>query len=213
MLSKFASFLILALMEMAILIGAMIIIPLAFIYFGLIIASFVLMAFVAMFFGVLFLYAIKGLPQETFVEQVYSEGVKLPRRVIIADSEGTITFNEMGDLVRTQYGSLFFYGHPLFGRRRILWINQLNNKEILNPIIYLRGVQHFVGNGIQYIETDHPVYVKGKSLDYASIRLGIAADEQLSRIDSFVAAAVLSNPQQLKQKGSAIDITNMLPKD
>jgi len=121
-------------------------------------------------FGILAFYFFKIVPVEEFFTSVWELGTPMPKMVIIKDAKhpDLVWFKEMGELIMTNIGGFFFYGHPFFGARKILLINSLRSEEVIPQFIVINGVPRFKSK-ILYIETEHPVVVKGKPATYEDL--------------------------------------------
>lgn len=184
----------------------------SFIYLGFIPAIIFLFLTVAAGFAIILKFLVRSIPPDTFMERIVSESMLVPRQVIIRDpkNKNFIYFNQQGELVRTQYGTFFFYGHPFINPKKTLIINSLNSKEMDTPLITIDGRLEYHGREL-YVETMHPLYVKNNPMSYEDIKLRIASDDVLQNISDFVKQVFMINPKNLDKKTKPSDISDMLP--
>jgi len=152
-------------------------------------------------FGILAFYFFRVVPVEEFFNSVWELGTPMPKMVIIKDAKhpDLVWFKEMGELVMTNMGGFFFYGHPFFGQRKILLINSLRSEEAIPQFIVINGVPRFKDK-ILYVETEHPVIIKGKPATYEDlIEQKTGADIIIQMADN-VRKAVGGNINFIKEK-------------
>ncbi|MEM3264559.1 MAG: hypothetical protein QXH07_01220 [Thermoplasmata archaeon] len=184
----------------------------SFIYLGFVVAIIFLFLTFAGGLAIILKFLVKRVPADTFMEAIATEAKLIPRQVIIRDpkNKNFIYFNEKGDLVRTQYGTFFFYGHPFINPKKVLIINSLNSKEVEYPSIIIDGRLEYHGREL-YVETMHPLYVKNNKLSYEDIKLSITADDLLQNMGDFVKQVFMVNPKNLDRKTKPSEISEMLP--
>jgi hypothetical protein len=184
----------------------------SFVYLGFIPAFIFLFLTFAGGLAIILRFLVKRVPPETFMEAIATESTLVPRQVIIRDpkNKNFIYFNQQGDLVRTQYGTFFFYGHPFINPKKVLIINSLNSREVGYPIIVIDGRLEYHGNEL-YVETMHPLFVKNNPFSYEDIKMRIASDDLLQSMGDFVKQVFMVNPKNLDKKTKPSDISEMLP--
>ncbi len=184
----------------------------SFVYLGFIPAFIFLFLTFAGGLAIILRFLVKRVPPETFMEAIATESTLVPRQVIIRDpkNKNFIYFNQQGDLVRTQYGTFFFYGHPFINPKKVLMINSLNSREVGYPIIVIDGRLEYHGNEL-YVETMHPLFVKNNPFSYEDIKMRIASDDLLQSMGDFVKQVFMVNPKNLDKKTKPSDISEMLP--
>ncbi len=186
----------------------------SFVYLGFLPALLFIIFTFAVGIFIVFKFLVQRVPPDTFMEAVATEGRLIPKQVIIRDpkNKNYIYFNQQGDLVRTQYGTFFFYGHPLINPKKILIINSLNSKEADFPVIVIDGRLEYHGREL-YVETSHPLIAKNAPMSYEDIKLRITADDLLQNMNIFVKQVFMVNPRNLDKKTKPSDISEMLPDD
>jgi hypothetical protein len=164
--------------------------------------------------AIVFRFLMVRIPPDTFMESIVARARLVPKKVIVRDpkNKNLIYFNEMGDLVRTQYGTFFFYGHPFINPKKVLIINTLSTKEMELPAIVIDGRLEYHGREL-YVETLHPLFVKNNPASYEDIKLRITADDLLQNMGTFVKQVFMINPKNVDKKTKPSDISEMLPDD
>ena len=187
----------------------------SFFYIGGVIPALVIL-FITLFMclAIILRFLVARIPPDTFMEAIVSEARLVPKKVVIRDpkNKNFIYFNESGDLVRTQYGSFFFYGHPFINPKKILIINSLNSKEMELPVIMIDGRLEYHGRDL-YVETKHPQIVKNNPMSYEDIKLRITADDLLQNMGTFGKQVCIVNQKNIDKKTKPSDISEMLPDD
>lgn len=184
----------------------------SFLYLGFIPAIIFLFFTFAGGMAIILKFLVRRVPPDTFMEAIATESTLVPRQVIIRDpkNKNFIYFNERGELVRTQYGTFFFYGHPFINPKKILIINSLNSKEVGYPVIVIDGRLEYHGHEL-YVETMHPLYVKNNPFSYEDIKMRISSDDLLQNLGDFIKQTFMVNPKNLDKKTKPSDISEMLP--
>ena len=172
----------------------------AFQYLGLLGGIISLVATIFSAFGILAIFAIQHAPIETFYDAVKNQGRPMAKMVIIKDAKSNnVWFQEMGELVMTDKGGFFFYGHPFIKPRRILLINSLTSAEATPQFIVINGIPRFKDRML-YVETNHAVLIKGKPTTYEDLIESIAATDTISRLSDNVRKAVGGNTKFITEK-------------
>jgi len=172
----------------------------AFQYLGLIGGITSLIATIFSAFGILAIFIIRHAPVESFYDTVKEQGRPLGKMVIIKDAKSNnIWFQEMGELIMTDKGGFFFYGHPFIKPRRILLINSLTSAEATPQFIVINGIPRFKDRML-YVETNHAVLIKGKPTTYEDLIESIAATDTISRLSDNVRKAIGGNNEFIKDK-------------
>ena len=172
----------------------------AFQYFGLIGGIILLITTIFSAFGILAIFIIRHAPVESFYDAVKEQGRPQAKMVIIKDEKtNTMWFQEMGELIMTDKGGFFFYGHPFIKPRRILLINSLSSAEAVPQFIVINGVPRFKDRML-YVETNHAVLIKGKPTTYEDLIESIAATDTISRLSDNVRKAIGGNNEFIKDK-------------
>ena len=184
----------------------------SFVYLGFIPA--IIFLFLTVFGGmaIIMKFLVRRVPPDTFMEAIATESTLVPRQVIIRDPKNRnfIYFNERGELVRTQFGTFFFYGHPFINPKKILIINSLNSKEIGFPVIVIDGRLEYHGHDL-YVETMHPLFVKNNPFSYEDIKMRISSDDLLQNLGDYIKQVFMVNPKNLDKKTKPSEIQEMLP--
>lgn len=186
----------------------------AFEYAGLIIGIIIAAFSLILFFAYNAMFAKKIAPLTMWREAVYNTNKLEPKIVIIRDRMKNIRFYQRGDLALSQFGALFFYGNPILNERKLLTINALSAKEAERPIIEIVDtVIETLADGSLYVETQHPIHVKGMNADYHEINRQQDALEVLQEYDNnIVEAATRGNPKQIDEKIKNMTVNDIKPR-
>lgn len=184
----------------------------SFIYIGFIPAIIFLFFTVVGGMAIIMKFLVKDIPPNSFMERIETENNTVSRQVIIRDpkNKNFIYFNETGELLRTQFGTFFFYGHPFKSPKKVLIINSLNSKEVNYPIITIDGRLEYHAHEL-YVETMHPLIVKNNPFSYEDIKMRISSDDLLQNLNDYVRQVFMINPKNLDKKTKPSDISEMLP--
>lgn len=184
----------------------------SFLYIGFIPAFIILLFTVAGGLAIIMKFLIKDIPPNSFMERIENENGTVTRQIIIRDpkNKNFIYFNETGELLRTQFGTFFFYGHPFKSPKKVLIINSLNSKEADYPIITISGRLEYHANEL-YVETSHPLISKNSPLSYEDIKMRISSDDLLQNLNDYVRQVFMINPKNLDKKTKPSDISELLP--
>jgi hypothetical protein len=214
MISKTEKYVSLIIITLLILIAGGGLAVISFIYTGFIVALIILFLTFFVEIAIVLRFLIVRIPPDTFMESIVTEARLAPKKVIVRDpkNKNLIYFNETGDLVRTQFGTFFFYGHPFINPKKVLIINTLSTKEMELPLIVIDGRLEYHGRDL-YVETLHPLFVKNNPASYEDIKLRITADDLLQNMGTFVKQVFMINPKNVDKKTKPSDISEMLPDD
>ncbi|MHB1764755.1 MAG: hypothetical protein ACYCS1_04350 [Gammaproteobacteria bacterium] len=183
-------------------------------YFGLIPAIVVgIIAFAICLAEVALIYKSR-IPADTFRDMILQEtDGSLPRRVIIQDPVyKTIKFDQTGDLVETQLGTYFMYGHPWEFPKKWLIINRLLPQQAARKLIIIQGVVQYMGNDTKYVETPNRLLdKKGAVVGYADLILMESAYDIINKTKRFTNEAITMNPKVIKNKLEKININDLNP--
>jgi len=204
-LSKYAYF---SLSAIFVLVAGFFITTFAFSAMGLLAGLISLFGFMLIFFGVLILFIMVHAPVENFYDAVKQQGKMLPKLIIIKDKKHPDIewFRENGELVMTDKGGLFYYGHPFIQPRKLLIINSLNSDEISSPFIVIEAPVQFKDSGL-YVETKHPLIVAGKPSGYEDLIQMIGAGDTISKGAENVRKALSGNPTFIKEKTDKMSLS------
>jgi hypothetical protein len=214
MISKTEKYVSLVIITILILITGGGLAVISFMYTGFIVALIILFLTFFVEIAIVFRFLMVRIPPDTFMESIVARARLVPKKVIVRDpkNKNLIYFNETGDLVRTQYGTFFFYGHPFINPKKVLIINTLSTKEMELPAIVIDGRLEYHGREL-YVETLHPLFVKNNPASYEDIKLRITADDLLQNMGTFVKQVFMINPKNVDKKTKPSDISEMLPDD
>lgn len=184
----------------------------AFYYFGFLIGLIVLLFYSLLGLAVIMRFLVISPVYAKFIDQILANAKRFPRKLIVRDPKNPQIwyFNENGDVILTQYGAYFIYGHPLALTKKVVIINMLSSKDILSPVIIIDGLVEWHAKEC-YVETSHKIILKnGNPSSYADLKFYVTSDDMVQDTADLVKKALTMNPSVLKEKTKPTDFREIM---